>query len=149
MKGFLQRILQEIMKKIMFGTSDAWLMSCLSQQPREPAYYIGDCRILFYCGSMQQRPLEFVHMLQREGRKSSRNFLFHDFLSFVLGKLDWSKGCVPFPPPDHFLLLSSICKIRNVLTPFRFPPLLHIPSTRTIRFAGMYFSPYPTSIHGE
>ena len=37
-KLFLQRILQEIMKKIILGTSDAWLTS-------EPAYYILDCRI--------------------------------------------------------------------------------------------------------
>ena len=34
LKWFLQRILQEIMKiEIILGTSDAWLMSCLSQQP--------------------------------------------------------------------------------------------------------------------
>ena len=29
----------------MLGTSDTWLMSCSSQQPRKPAYYIEDCRI--------------------------------------------------------------------------------------------------------
>ena len=47
MKRFLQRILQEIMKKkIIFGTSDAWWMSRLSQRPSDPAYYIEDCRIL-------------------------------------------------------------------------------------------------------
>ena len=33
MKGFLQRILQEIMKKIILGTSDAWSMRRLSQRP--------------------------------------------------------------------------------------------------------------------
>ena len=33
------------MKKIMLGTSDAWWMSHLSQQPSEPAYYIVDCWI--------------------------------------------------------------------------------------------------------
>ena len=31
------------MKKIMLGTSNTWLMKCLSQQPREPAYCIEDC----------------------------------------------------------------------------------------------------------
>ena len=44
MKRFLQRILQEIMKKIL-GTSDAWLMSHLSHRSSDPAYYIEDCRI--------------------------------------------------------------------------------------------------------
>ena len=33
------------MKKILLGTSDTWSMSCLSQQPSEPAYYIEDCWI--------------------------------------------------------------------------------------------------------
>ena len=46
MKRFLQRILQEIMKKIMLGTSDAWSMSLSSHRHSEPAYYIEDCRIL-------------------------------------------------------------------------------------------------------
>ena len=47
MKGFLQRILQEIMKKIIIlGTSDAWLTIHLSQRQSKPAYYIEDCRIL-------------------------------------------------------------------------------------------------------
>ena len=45
MKGFLQRILQEIMKKKILGTSDAWLTSCLAHQPSDPAYYIEDCPI--------------------------------------------------------------------------------------------------------
>ena len=34
------------MKKKILGTSDAWLTSCLSYQPSEPAYYIVDCQIL-------------------------------------------------------------------------------------------------------
>ena len=43
MKGFLQRILQEIMKKIIIlGTSDAWSPICLAQQPSYPVYYIED-----------------------------------------------------------------------------------------------------------
>ena len=41
LKGFLQRILQDFMKKkIILGTSDTWLSSRLSHQPSEPAYYI-------------------------------------------------------------------------------------------------------------
>ena len=36
----MQKILQEILKKKILGTSDA-----SSQRPREPAYYIEDCRI--------------------------------------------------------------------------------------------------------
>ena len=46
MKWFLQRILQEIMKKIPLGTSDAWLMRRSSHRPTDPAYYIEDWRIL-------------------------------------------------------------------------------------------------------
>ena len=45
MKGFLQRILQEIMKKKILGTSDAWSMRQSSHRPSVPAYYIEDCRI--------------------------------------------------------------------------------------------------------
>ena len=36
------------MKKIILGTSDACLMSRLSQQTSDPAYYIEDCRIFRY-----------------------------------------------------------------------------------------------------
>ena len=32
----------------MLGTLDPWLMSRLSQQPTDPAYYIEDCRISYY-----------------------------------------------------------------------------------------------------
>ena len=49
MKQFLQRILQEIKKKIILGTPGAWSMSRLSQLATEPAYYILDCRILRLC----------------------------------------------------------------------------------------------------
>jgi hypothetical protein len=45
LKRFLQRILQEIMKKKILGTSDAWSTSHLSQGTSKPAYYILDCRI--------------------------------------------------------------------------------------------------------
>jgi hypothetical protein len=44
LKGFLQRILQEIMKKIL-GPSDAWSKSRLSHRPRDPAYYFEGCKI--------------------------------------------------------------------------------------------------------
>ena len=37
MKGFLQSILQEIMKKITLGTSDAWSTIHLSRRPSDPA----------------------------------------------------------------------------------------------------------------
>jgi hypothetical protein len=46
LKELLQRILQEIMKKIIPGTSDAWAMRQSSHRPSNPAYYIEDCRIL-------------------------------------------------------------------------------------------------------
>ena len=43
LKRFLQRILQEIMKKIVIhGTSDAWLVSRLSQRTSEAVYYVID-----------------------------------------------------------------------------------------------------------
>ena len=45
MKGFLQNILQEITKKIIIGTSDAWSMRWFSNPPSNPAYYIEDCHI--------------------------------------------------------------------------------------------------------
>ena len=32
-------------KKVMLGTSDAWLMGRLYHRPSKPAYYIEDCRI--------------------------------------------------------------------------------------------------------
>ena len=32
-------------KEIILGTSDAWLMSRLSQRPSDPAYYIEHCQI--------------------------------------------------------------------------------------------------------
>ena len=46
MKGFLQRILQDFMKKILPGRSDAWLTSRLFHRPGKPAYHIVDWRIL-------------------------------------------------------------------------------------------------------
>ena len=47
MKGFLQRIMQEIMKrKIVLGTSDAWSMRQSSHRPSDQVYDIEDCRIL-------------------------------------------------------------------------------------------------------
>ena len=45
LKGFLQRILQEIMKKIIVGTWDARSMRWSSHHPSDPAYYIEDCQI--------------------------------------------------------------------------------------------------------
>ena len=46
MQRFLQRSLQEIMKKIILGTSAAWSMSRLAHQPSDPAYYIEDHTII-------------------------------------------------------------------------------------------------------
>ena len=45
MKGFLQSILQEIWKKRVLGTSDAWSTIRLSHCPSNPPYYIVDWRI--------------------------------------------------------------------------------------------------------
>ena len=45
MKVFLHRILQEIMKKIILGTSDAWSMIHLSHRPSNPPYYIVNWQI--------------------------------------------------------------------------------------------------------
>ena len=36
-------------KRIILGTSDTWSTSHLSQQTREPAYYILDCWIFVQC----------------------------------------------------------------------------------------------------
>ena len=46
MFSLLQRILQEIMKKIILGTSDAWAMRQSFHQPSNPTYYIENCQIL-------------------------------------------------------------------------------------------------------
>ena len=43
LKGFLQRILQEIMKKD--NTSDAWSMRLSSHGPNDPVYFVEDCWI--------------------------------------------------------------------------------------------------------
>ena len=45
MEQFLQRILQEIMKKIILGTSDAWSVVRLDKWTSERAWYIIDLRI--------------------------------------------------------------------------------------------------------
>ena len=87
----MQRILQEIMKKIIHGTSDTWLMSRSSQRPSDPAYYIEDCRIC-----------EVTHGDSTDNRiKSSfpnipsKTFLmesFHNTL-FFSGTLNTNKWC--------------------------------------------------------
>ena len=41
-----KKIERNFEKKKILGTSDAWSMSRSSHRPREPAYYIEDCRIL-------------------------------------------------------------------------------------------------------
>ena len=45
MKGFLKRILQEIMKEIILGTSDAWSIIQSSHKPSNSAYHIEHCQI--------------------------------------------------------------------------------------------------------
>jgi hypothetical protein len=42
---FAKNFARNYEKKIILGTSDAWLMSHLSQGPRKPVYYIEDFRI--------------------------------------------------------------------------------------------------------
>ena len=44
MKWFLQRILQDFMKKKILETSDTWLTSHLPHRPSKPACYIVDFR---------------------------------------------------------------------------------------------------------
>ena len=39
---FAKNFARNYEKKIILGTSDAWSMSHLSQQPSDPAYYIED-----------------------------------------------------------------------------------------------------------
>ena len=45
----MQSILQDLMKKNILGTSDAWSTSRLFHRPREPAHYIVDYLILGVC----------------------------------------------------------------------------------------------------
>ena len=49
----MQRILQEIMKKILLGTSDAWSPIHLSPRPSNPAYYIVNWRIFIQSANIQ------------------------------------------------------------------------------------------------
>ena len=48
MKGFLQRILQEITQKKILGASDGWSTIRLSHHPSNPAYYIVNWRISYF-----------------------------------------------------------------------------------------------------
>ena len=43
---FAKNFARNFEKKIILGTSDTRSMSCSSQRPSDPAYYIKDCRIL-------------------------------------------------------------------------------------------------------
>ena len=43
LKGFFQRILQEIMKKTILGTSNAWSMRQSFHIPNDTVYYVKDC----------------------------------------------------------------------------------------------------------
>ena len=42
---FAKIFVRKYEKEIILGTSDAWLMSRLSQRHSDPAYYIEDCQI--------------------------------------------------------------------------------------------------------
>ena len=48
----------------MLGTLDAWSMSRWSHRPREPAYYIEDCRILSWLIGSQESMIENKEELQ-------------------------------------------------------------------------------------
>ena len=51
LRGFLQRFLQEIMKKIMHGTLDTWLMGQSSHQPSILYWRLSDFK---FCSSFFQ-----------------------------------------------------------------------------------------------
>ena len=70
LKGFLQRILQEIMNKIILGTSGAWSMRRSSHQPSDPVIIlkiVGFYMLLVDCGTSSSRPAG----LELEAPKSS------------------------------------------------------------------------------
>ena len=76
------------MKKIMLGTSDAWLMSLLSQRPNEPAYYIEDCQISCY---YRWPECHGGHQTSKLGKRSSQALHRLNVLTavyFVHGKTD-------------------------------------------------------------
>ena len=50
LKLFLQRIMQDFMKEMILGTSDAWSTIHLSHRPGKAAYYIEDWRISYEKG---------------------------------------------------------------------------------------------------
>ena len=57
---FAKNFARNYEKKIILGTSDAWLMSLLAHRPRDPAYYIEDWPILYewtnFHGFMTKKP---------------------------------------------------------------------------------------------
>ena len=87
----MQRILQEIMKIIILGTPDAWLMRQSSHRSSDPAYYIEDCRILDPHLRYLNLPLLFSknHFLKNIQLKKQNiiidkyiiNFGFNNFIS--------------------------------------------------------------------
>ena len=69
MKGFLQIILQEIMKKMILGTSDAWSLRRSSKQTSEPAYHIKDWRTSAWHEKIKRYLLSVYFLVYRLGSK--------------------------------------------------------------------------------
>ena len=83
LKGFLQRILQETMKKKMIlGTSDACSMRRSSHRPSNPVYYIEDCWILKRSGWIQLRSTKYYYVCKLKPK------FFSDTLLSVINRLN-------------------------------------------------------------
>ena len=68
---FAENFARNYEKEIILGTSDAWSLSCSSQRPIDPAYYIEDCRM--YAS---------VHRIQKKRCRTYKTIL----VSYLLSK---------------------------------------------------------------
>ena len=103
LKRFLQRILQEIMKKrIILGTSDAWLMSHSSQRPSDLYWRLSDFKkALPHCGKSACNAVlfRFLFSLQRScDMKDGIKYLFIMKFVSILGfqAAHLSTGCMNY-----------------------------------------------------
>ena len=75
MKQFLQRILQEVMKKIILGTSDTWSTSHLSQLTSKPANQRIILQIVGFLKGLQDKKL--VTLVRKKIKLSLRGLSVH------------------------------------------------------------------------
>jgi hypothetical protein len=97
----------------MLGTSDAWLMSRSSHRPRDPAYYIEDCRfsnVEVFCNSSEcvasfditflMFDINFIIIVNYKETYENFNICCTDgtyyphFMDVPLCQNAWKRGCL-------------------------------------------------------